>query len=196
MLKRLSTFRKKKNESTSIPNGNQANGANGNGTTLNGKGYINGNTTTNGHAAVNGSSKGTNGQKPSQGTNDAIAAKHQWSEPDHSVTRGDVESSFEQFAQLIHSASRPLPTQTGDGSYIEHEASSSLFQDLRHLGFKDVKTLVQTVSNKASGALTDDKTMLMEHIIQVSGKNCLWRLEAYLRSLSPVYLKIRKAASI
>ena len=35
------------------------------------------------------------------------------------------------------------------------------------MGFKDVKTLRDVIANKASNALMDDKTMLMERIIQV-----------------------------
>ena len=168
MLKRLSTFRKKKGgEDAGLPNGHQASSSNTNGAIPKGIDSTNGSATVNGHAEANGVNGAANGQKASKRLNVGGAAKRQWSEPDHSVTRGDVDSAFDQFAQLIHASSRPLPTQTGDGSYIEHEASSSLFQELKHLGFKDVKTLKEVIVNKASGALADDKTMLMERTIQV-----------------------------
>jgi linoleate 10R-lipoxygenase len=91
---------------------------------------------------------------------------------DHSKARNEVTAIFEKYAQVIHASRRPLPTQSGDGTYLEHghDHSTTLFQDLRSLGFKDYGTLVDVMKNKASGEYTDDKTMLMERIIQlVSG---------------------------
>ena len=167
MLKRFSTFRRKKTEDLGLANGNGVSNGGTDGSKPNGTHVVNGTATANGHTESSGSNGTANGQRASKRFSVGGAAKRQWSEPDHSVTRGDVDSSFTQFAQLIHASSRPLPTQTGDGSYIEHEAPSSLFQDLMHLGFKDFKTLEQTIMSKATGALADDKTMLMERIIQV-----------------------------
>ena len=86
---------------------------------------------------------------------------------DHSASRSDVESSFAQFAQLIHASRRPLPTQSGDGAYLEHNEPSGLMSDIKALGFKDVHTLMDVMKNKATGALQDDKTYLMEKTIQV-----------------------------
>ena len=91
---------------------------------------------------------------------------------DHSKARNEVTAIFEKCSQVIHASRRPLPTQSGDGTYLEHghDHSTSLFQDLRSLGFKDYGTLMDVIKNKASGELIDDKTMLMERIIQlVSG---------------------------
>ncbi|KAI9888686.1 MAG: hypothetical protein M1814_006542 [Vezdaea aestivalis] len=87
--------------------------------------------------------------------------------PDHNATREDVSDTFNAFAQLIHASNRPLPSQTGDGSYIEHKVSGSMFADLKSLGFKDVHTLMDVMKNKASGEYIDDKTMLMERTIQL-----------------------------
>ncbi|KAH0555975.1 hypothetical protein GP486_006082 [Trichoglossum hirsutum] len=90
--------------------------------------------------------------------------------PDHSAKREDINDVFKQYAQLIHASQRPLPSQTGDGTYIEQSVPSGLWQDLKNLGFKDVNTLLEVMKNKASGELTDDKTYIMERIIQlVSG---------------------------
>lgn len=91
-------------------------------------------------------------------------------EPDHAANRQEVAGTFEQYAQLIHAARRPLPTQSGDGAYLEHDVPSGVFQDLKSLGFKDVHTLMEVMRNKQKGDLTDDKTYLMERVIQlVSG---------------------------
>lgn len=87
---------------------------------------------------------------------------------DHSAARGEVVETFEKYAQLIHASRRPLPTQTGDGTYLDpKEHHGSLFQDIRTLGFKDFGTLAAFMKNKASGDVVDDKTMLMERVIQV-----------------------------
>ena len=78
-----------------------------------------------------------------------------------------MESSFEQFAQLIHAARRPLPTQSGDGAYLDHAEPSGFLQDVKALGFKDAKTLMEVMKSKATGELQDDKTYIMERTIQV-----------------------------
>lgn len=49
----------------------------------------------------------------------------------HNGSRGDVEESFAQFAQLVHASRRPLPTQSGDGAYLEHAEPSGLLADLK-----------------------------------------------------------------
>lgn len=86
----------------------------------------------------------------------------------HAASRGDVESSFEQFAQLLHASRRPLPTQSGDGAYLDHTEPSGLMADIKKMGFKDAKTLMSVMRTKVTGELQDDKTYLMEHTIQVS----------------------------
>lgn len=102
-----------------------------------------------------------------------VVSTYQPPEPeDHSKARSEVSAIFDKYAQVIHASQRPLPTQSGDGTYLEHghDHSTTLFQDLRSLGFKDYSTLVELIKNKASGELVDDKTYLMERIIQlVSG---------------------------
>src|SRR5256885_13394794 len=53
--------------------------------------------------------------KKEKDDNVKAAARQQ---PNHNTSRGEVESAFKQYAQLIHAAKRPLPNQTGDGTYI------------------------------------------------------------------------------
>jgi hypothetical protein len=131
-------------------------------------------------AGVNGTSNGVNGVNGTSGvygaggrkmvasglsTHDEVPKK----QPDHTASRSEVESSFTQFAHLVHAAQRPLPNQSGDGTYIEEKQQhSGLWADLKALGFRDVKTLTEVMKNTASGALVDDKTMLMERVIQVT----------------------------
>ncbi|KAI4142174.1 MAG: hypothetical protein LQ341_003278 [Variospora aurantia] len=86
---------------------------------------------------------------------------------DYSVTHGDVQSNFEKFAHLLHASNRPLPTQSGDGAYLEEGQPSSFLQDLRTFGFKDYQTMMQVMKGKATGELQDDKTYTMEHLMQL-----------------------------
>ena len=86
---------------------------------------------------------------------------------DHGTSEHGVAAVFKQYAQVIHAAQRPMPTQTGDGSYIVEKVPSGLFQDLKSMGFKDINTLMDVMKDKADGKLQDDKTYLMERVIQV-----------------------------
>lgn len=83
------------------------------------------------------------------------------------ATRQDVESAFTQFAELIHAAQRPLPTQSGDGQYLEKEESTGFWQDLKHLGFKDAQAALHMVEDKLAGGPMDDRKMHMEEVMQL-----------------------------
>lgn len=89
------------------------------------------------------------------------------SEETHTVKRAEVVAVFEKYAQAIHASRKPLPNQGGDGTYLKHDQSSGLINDIKSLGFRDVNTVKDLIKSKASGELVDDKTMLMERIIQV-----------------------------
>jgi linoleate 10R-lipoxygenase len=142
MLRRLATFKGKKKEKQEKTNGQKVNGL------------------TNGvHETYDAAAAG----KASSGPSTHGKAS------DHTANRAEVESSFTAFANLVHAAQRPLPNQSGDGTYIdEHAEHPSLWADIKSLGFKDAKTLVEVLRDTASGADVDDKTMLMERVIQVS----------------------------
>ena len=155
IFRRLSTFNKKKKAEDSPVNGDYTNGSYTNGKHSNGGAMINGNGASkpNGEASL----RAVSPVQESKPTHD--------NEP--TANRADVESTFQQFGQLIHASRRPLPTQTGDGAYLDHDAPSGLLQDLKTLGFKDYKTLTEVIQSKASGGLVDDKTYVMERVIQV-----------------------------
>ena len=59
------------------------------------------------------------------------ALKKEEEAPDHSASRVEVEGSFNQFAQLLQAARRPLPNQSGDGAYLEHTEPNGLRAILR-----------------------------------------------------------------
>ncbi|KAI2792952.1 Linoleate 10R-lipoxygenase [Penicillium oxalicum] len=88
-------------------------------------------------------------------------------EKQHSVNRAEVVAVFEKHAQAIHASREPLPSQGGDGAYLKHDQSSGLFEDIKSLGFRDLSTVKSLIKSKASGELIDDKTYLMERIIQL-----------------------------
>ncbi|KAK5321703.1 hypothetical protein LTR93_005941 [Exophiala xenobiotica] len=83
------------------------------------------------------------------------------------ATRKDVENIFQQFAQLLHASQRPLPTQSGDGQYLDEAKSSGFLADLKSLGLKDVKTVTHMLEDKASGKAQDDRKLHMEEIMQL-----------------------------
>lgn len=112
----------------------------------------------------NGSSSGNS---PKDSLNGSPTHEHSNQKPDTSKGREEVSSTFSQFAQVLHAARRPLPTQTGDGSYVKRDAPASLFENLRTIGIGDAKTLKEVLGNKAKRDLIDDKTYLMERVIQL-----------------------------
>ncbi|KAB8072987.1 heme peroxidase [Aspergillus leporis] len=81
----------------------------------------------------------------------------------------DGVSIFDKYAQVLHASRSPLANHTGDSTtFDEHQGSR--MQDLRALGFQDLQTAKNLIMSKAKGEPVDDKTMLMEKIIQlVSG---------------------------
>ncbi|KAG8162580.1 hypothetical protein KVR01_008345 [Diaporthe batatas] len=82
--------------------------------------------------------------------------------------RDGITAAFKQFASSIHASRHPLPTQLGDGTVSIKKRQTGLTVDLKHLGKKDFKTLLDLVKSKLHGTEPlDDKTMLMERIIQI-----------------------------
>lgn len=88
-------------------------------------------------------------------------------EENHVVKRAEVVAVFEKYAQAIHASNEPLPNQTSDGAYLKHDKSSGLINDIKSLGFRDINTVKDLIASKTSGELVDDKTYLMERIIQM-----------------------------
>jgi hypothetical protein len=89
--------------------------------------------------------------------------------------RSKLDKGFTQLAQLISSARKPLPNQTGDGTYLEYKDDppdllqkiNAGLKDLSHLGITDIATLLEVQNKQKTGELWDDKEYLMEKLIQV-----------------------------
>jgi linoleate 8R-lipoxygenase/9,12-octadecadienoate 8-hydroperoxide 8R-isomerase len=94
------------------------------------------------------------------------------------ILRGKVDDQFKRLALLISNARRPLPDQTGDGTYITYKDDSpdllqtinSSLHDLADLGVTDLVTLIEVFEKAKTGALWDDKQYLMEKLIQTAAK--------------------------
>lgn len=108
-------------------------------------------------------------QRPySSGAADSSAAPEKDHPPEGPpATRKDVEETFEQFAQLIHASRRPLPTQTGDGAYLEKDEPTGFWSDMKNMGFSDLKTITHLLEDMAAGGPMDDRKMHMEEVMQV-----------------------------
>ena len=143
MLRRFSTFRKSKGDKTEkADRDSKANGSNANSAA----------------AASNSSKRQSKVPPPRRPSSDSGS----------SAESEDVPAVFEKYAQVLHASSRPIPHQGGEAAYLEKEHPSGLFNDLKSLGFKDFTSLKDVIKTKINGELTDDKTMIMERIIQVS----------------------------
>lgn len=83
-----------------------------------------------------------------------------------------VLAALRKYAHLVQSAVRPMPTQTGDGTYLQDdEPPQNLLEDLRALGVSDVKTLLMALEQGVAGSKeVDDKTMFMENLITLASK--------------------------
>ena len=81
--------------------------------------------------------------------------------------REAIEQTFNSLAGLLAHAKRPLPTETGDGTYLTPPISTGLLKDLKALKIEDVDTLIDVVKTKIRNEGTDDRDYLMERVIQV-----------------------------
>ncbi|ROV90358.1 hypothetical protein VMCG_09739 [Cytospora schulzeri] len=84
------------------------------------------------------------------------------------ANREGITAALSQFSQSIHAPQKPLPTQVGDGTYSVRKRETGLKLDLRYIGWKDIKTVLDIIKSKIHGnEPMDDKTMLMERTIRL-----------------------------
>lgn len=76
-------------------------------------------------------------------------------------------SKLAQIEQVVTAALRPLPTQTGDGSYVQEPTVTGLAKDLLHFDLKDAKTLAEVAKSAVTGEAVNDRDYIMERVIQV-----------------------------
>lgn len=78
------------------------------------------------------------------------------------------ENPLAQVEQVLKASLRPLPTETGDGTYVQDNKATGLAKDLSHVDLKDVKTLVEVAKSTITGDPINDREYIMERVIQVS----------------------------
>jgi linoleate 8R-lipoxygenase / 9,12-octadecadienoate 8-hydroperoxide 8R-isomerase len=92
--------------------------------------------------------------------------------------RRKLDRGFRHITSFVNAAEKTLPTETGDGTYLEHADDSpelvkkieSGLKNLSHLGITDINTLIQVQDKQKAGALWDDKQYLMERLIQTAAR--------------------------
>ncbi|KAI0388734.1 linoleate diol synthase [Xylariaceae sp. FL0594] len=83
------------------------------------------------------------------------------------ASRDGITKAFAQLGQWAHASERPYPTQNGDGTFTLAKRPS-FKTDLKAMTRKDFKTIMTILKSKLKGEqLMDDKTMIMEHTIQL-----------------------------
>ena len=87
---------------------------------------------------------------------------------EHTSEEQEIEDFFASISGVIKAAFRPLPTQTGDGTYITPPSTTGVVDSIFHTKLKDLKTLLDVSLSEITGDPVNDKTYLMERIVQVS----------------------------
>jgi Animal haem peroxidase len=86
-------------------------------------------------------------------------------------SRTDIESAFAQISNVLHASLRPLPTQTGDNTYVsEDKTKPSVLAELKHLSIRNAQTIKDLFLEGLEGNLVDDQTYIMERVIQLAAE--------------------------
>ena len=88
----------------------------------------------------------------------------------HDTFREKVSSTFESVSGVIKAAVKPLPTQTGNGSYIQTTEPTGVLDDLSKMHGRDFKTLFELAKASVAGDPVNDNTFLMERLIQLTSE--------------------------
>ncbi|KAJ5160844.1 Psi-producing oxygenase A [Penicillium canariense] len=78
------------------------------------------------------------------------------------------ENPIAQIEQVVKASLRPLPTETGDGTYVKGSTTTGLAKDLSHVELKDVKTLAEVAKNAITGDPVNDREYIMERVVQLA----------------------------
>ncbi|KKK22805.1 hypothetical protein P175DRAFT_0470186 [Aspergillus ochraceoroseus IBT 24754] len=84
-----------------------------------------------------------------------------------SVING-LGNTLSQIENVVSASLRPLPTATGDGTYLPTSTQTGLVKDLPYVDLNDVRTLVDVVKSAATGEPVNDKQYIMERVIQLA----------------------------
>ncbi|KAJ5949253.1 Psi-producing oxygenase A [Penicillium verhagenii] len=79
-----------------------------------------------------------------------------------------IGNKISQVEQVIASSLRPLPTETGDGTYIKEATTTGFLKDLGHINLKEVKGIVEVAKDAATGEPWNDRQYIMERVVQLA----------------------------
>ncbi|KAJ5635758.1 Psi-producing oxygenase A [Penicillium longicatenatum] len=79
-----------------------------------------------------------------------------------------IEKKIANVEQVIASSLRPLPTETGDGTYVKTATTTGFAKDLGHFNLKDVKTVIEVAKDAVTGEPWNDREYIMERVIQLA----------------------------
>jgi hypothetical protein len=88
-------------------------------------------------------------------------------ETEHHSMRRRIEDAFRSIQGVVKASVRPLPTQTGNGTYVLDPEHTSMLKDLSKLGFRDILTMADMIKAGTHDEHVEDSTYLMERVIQV-----------------------------
>ncbi|KAH6665675.1 putative fatty acid oxygenase PpoA [Halenospora varia] len=83
--------------------------------------------------------------------------------------RKEVEQSLQAAKQVISKSLSPLPELRVEPRNDNNQELTGLLSDLRHLGFKDVETLLSLFNSEVKG-VQDDNKFLLENLVQTLSK--------------------------
>lgn len=86
------------------------------------------------------------------------------------TARQRIEDALESARGLVKASVRPLPLQTGDGSYINPPQIAGFIKDLQKIGVDDAGTLIKLAKTTISGEKINDKTYSMERVIKLASE--------------------------
>ena len=86
----------------------------------------------------------------------------------HTSILSDIWTNLERISNLANASMRPLPTETGDGSYITRPEHEGFLKSLASLNFGDAATIADTVRAKITSKPVDDKSYHMERVIKLA----------------------------
>lgn len=82
--------------------------------------------------------------------------------------RQEIEETLDSARSLIKASLKPLPTQSGDGTYITPPQVTGLIKDLSKMGLDDAATLIELAKTTATGQKIDDRSYFMERLIKLA----------------------------
>ncbi|KAF3481341.1 fatty acid oxygenase [Arthroderma uncinatum] len=86
----------------------------------------------------------------------------------HLNLREEIGQGVADVGEAISASLRPLPTASGDGTYLPKVAKTGVLDDLAHMKLGDAGTLAEMAKIAATGELIDDKRYIMERVIQLA----------------------------